>query len=135
PVVADLPTEASAFVYDLLKERLPESILFHNYRFTVDVANSARKIGEKAGLSAEDLQLVTIAAWFHNTGFTEGTNGHIEASVRIAAGFLEAHEVTDEDIARVAALIRIAHSEAEPEDDAERVMQDAARAYLGRKKF
>ena len=135
PVGTDLSVEASKYVYDLLKERLPESILFHNYRFTVDVANAARKIGEKADLDDEELERVIIAAWFHNTGFTEGTNGHVDASVRIAAGFLEAHEVPDEQIARVAALIRIAHSDDEPEDDAERVIQDAARSYLGRKKF
>lgn len=135
PVEMDLAAEASHFVYDLLKERLPDTILFHNYRYTVDVANSANKIGTKAGLSEKNLELVTLAAWFHNTGFTEGTDGHVDASIRIAAGFLEAHEVPDEAIARVAALIRVAHSEAEPDDDVERVMRDAARAYLGRKKF
>lgn len=135
PTDADLAVEASSFVYELLRERLPESILFHNYRYTVDVANSVRQIGKKSDLDDDELELVTIAAWFHNTGFTEGTNGHVDASVRIAAGFLEAHEVGDEDIARIASLIRIAHGESEPETDAERVMQDAARAYLGRKKF
>lgn len=136
PVSAtDLANEASLFVYNLLKERLPDSVLFHNYRFTVDVANSARKIGARAGLSEDELEQVVLAAWFHNTGFTEGSNGHIDSSVRIAAGFLEAHEVPDETIARIANLIRVAHSDADPESDAERVMQDAARAYLGRKKF
>ena len=135
PADTDLTNEASVFVYNLLKERLPDSVLFHNYRLTVDVANAARKIGARTGLDDEDLELVVLAAWFHNTGFTEGTNGHVESSVRIAAGFLEAHEVGDEAIARVANLIRVSHSDAEPQDDAERVMQDAARSYLGRKKF
>ena len=135
PAESELTVEASAFVYELLRERLPETVLFHNYRYTVDVANSVRQIGQKAGLEDDELQLVILAAWFHNTGFTEGTEGHVDASVRIAAGFLEAHEVGDEDIATVASLIRVAHSEDEPETEAERVMQDAARAYLGRKKF
>ncbi|HEX7072395.1 MAG TPA: Pycsar system effector family protein [Rhodothermales bacterium] len=133
--LTELSAQAATFVYELMKERLPETVLFHNYRFTVDVANSVRQIGARAALDEDELELVTIAAWFHNTGFTEGTNGHVDASIRIAAGFLEAHEVPDEDIARVAALIRTAHSDDEPTSEAERVMHDAARAYLGRKKF
>lgn len=134
-VAPDVIAEASSYVYELFRERLPEAILFHNYRYTVDVANAARKIGTNVGLSDVELKLVTLAAWFHNTGFTEGADAHVEAAIRVAAGFLEAHEMDDASIAQVASLIRIAHNDDEPESDVEAVMRDATAAYLGRKKF
>jgi len=130
-----LTQDASAHVYELFRERLPESILFHNYRLTVDVANAARRIGSASDLDDESLARVELAAWFHNAGYIEGAERHLEASIRMAAGFLEAHGVSDEDIARVASLIHAAESEAPASDQGEQVLQDAVHSYLGRKKF
>lgn len=132
---ATLVHEASAQVYDLFKRQLPEAAVFHNYRHTVDVATAAKRIGTESGLNDEARARVEIAAWFHAAGYAEGPVGHLEASQRLAAEFLESRGASDADIAAVSSLIRAAESDAPADDKSEQVIQDAVHSYLGRKKY
>jgi len=40
------------------------------------VVLAAQEIGIKVGLSTEELNLLAITAWFHDTGYTRGYVGH-----------------------------------------------------------
>lgn len=130
-----LVSEAAAFVYNTYKEKLPESILFHTYQHTVDVTAAAEKIVGKSTLDERSQVLVMLAAWFHDTGYVESYEDHAEASVRIAAAFLEPRSLSDEDTEEVAAMIRYVHSGEEPRTQEEAVLHDANYSFAGDKLF
>lgn len=130
---AALVSEAATHVYRLFKEHLPDHLYFHNYQHTVEVANATVKIGGKSGLDAEDLALVTLAAWFHDTGFTETYDDHEEASVRIATAFLESRALPPDKVAAVATLIRATRQDHEPQTLSEQVIRDADIYHVGKK--
>jgi predicted metal-dependent HD superfamily phosphohydrolase len=130
-----LVSEAAAFVYNTYKQKLPESVLFHTYQHTVDVASAADKIGKKSNLSEHSQTLITLSAWFHDVGYVESYEEHVEASARIAAAFLESRRLPREEIQDVVALIRYVHTGENPRTPEEAALHDANLAFAGGKQF
>ena len=126
--------KASAFVYTLFKEKLPDTILYHSFGHTVEVAKEAVRIGEKTELDAHGRMLVALAAWFHDTGFTETYDGHEEASARIARDYLRDDGLPEADVEQVVELIRSTHADREPQTLAEEILHDADLAHVGKKR-
>lgn len=54
---------------DTLYNTLPADLYYHNIQHTLDVFEHALLLGRHAGLSSKDLQLLAIAAAWHDTGF------------------------------------------------------------------
>lgn len=135
--VADiLVPKVSAYVYDLFKKRLPKDVLYHSYEHTFETAKAAEKIGKDEGLDETELLLVTLAAWFHDAGYTEGHVDHERRSVAIAHEFLKGEQLTRQQRQEVERLILSTRPEHEPEDLLERVLHDADVVHIGkRKKF
>ena len=130
-----LVPEASSYVYDLFKEKLPATITYHTYLHTVEVAKAAAKIGRKSGLGRNENALVTLAAWFHDTGFTETYEHHEETGIRIAQEYLRERGLSEEQIARVAAYIRATGADQAPQNPGERVIRDADMSHVGSKNY
>lgn len=135
PNLSGIVPLAAAHVYQLFKEKLPETILFHGYQHTVDVAEAADKLVRKSDLDKEAQALVMLAAWFHDTGFTETYEDHEEASIRIARAFLREHGLADRQADEVAALIRATRADHAARNLREQVIRDADVSHIGRKKF
>lgn len=132
---SDVLPAAAEHVYTLFKEHLPETIVFHTYRHTVDVADTAAKIARKSDLDERTQALVTLAAWFHDAGFTETYEGHEPASARIARAYLDEQGLPEDDLATVERLILATRPDHAPDDLAERVLRDADIAHIGKRKF
>ena len=132
---ASLLAEASAYVYTLFREKLPSTVVFHTYQHTRDVVAAAETIGRASGLDEGAITLILLAAWFHDTGFTEVYEDHEGASARLAVEFLEARGVPDVQIAEVVRLIlatRVGHT---PQDLCEAVLRDADLSHIGSECF
>jgi len=127
--------KASAHVRALLGERKPGWAKFHTFEHAKAVAKACREIGPACNLSAEDLELVTLAAWLHDAGYVEGIEGHEERSVNIAASFLHEHRYPEEKIARVAGCIRATRMPQNPSNLLEQVLCDADIAHLASKDY
>ena len=52
-----------------LKRELDIKLVYHSYFHTVDVIDQAIKLGSNAQLCERDLEIITIAALFHDAGF------------------------------------------------------------------
>lgn len=131
----DLIPEAATYVYDLFKEHLPATIVFHTYRHTVDVADTAAKIARKSELDEAAQALIVLAAWFHDSGFTERYEDHEAASARIARRFLVDQGLPEADVETVERLILATRPDHAPEDLPERVLRDADISHIGKRKF
>jgi predicted metal-dependent HD superfamily phosphohydrolase len=127
--------KASEYIASLFRERLSEKYVYHNVNHTAEVVEACQEIGEGAKLSADDLEIVLLAAWFHDAGFVETSNGHEEKSVDIAIRFLQENGYPQENIDKVVGCIRATKMPQSPHNLLEEVMCDADLIHLGKKRY
>jgi len=70
--------DSEIFIRDLFEKEIQKNLRYHDILHTEYVASQAEKIGISSGLSEEELQVVIIAAWFHDSGFVSRSDGHEE---------------------------------------------------------
>ena len=123
--------ESETFIRDLFEKEIHESLKYHDIAHTEYVAGQAKKIGISSGLSEEELQIVIIAAWFHDSGFVSRSDGHEEESQNIARKFLSSKEIPEEFIKKVLICIEATKMPQNPGDNLlAQVVCDADMAYL-----
>ena len=135
PKQSHIVTKASEFISRLFSERLPEYLVYHTYEHSAMVAETARKIGKGMQLGEEGLEVVMLAAFFHDTGYTEIYRGHEEVSIRIATEFLEQEEYPEQKIKLITGCIRATKIPQQPKNLLEEIVADADLSGLGRKSF
>ncbi|MBD99002.1 MAG: hypothetical protein CMO34_04090 [Verrucomicrobia bacterium] len=118
------------YVTELLTNEIPEVYYFHNLMHTQHVVMSTAYIGEKEGLTDKELELVQVAAWFHDTGFTRMRTGHEEESVKIAEAYLRKHRFEEEDIEVIAACIRATKIPQSPKTLLEKILCDSDLTHI-----
>ena len=110
---------------NLFSDRLSPQLCFHNAYHTGNVVIDAQEIGLNAGISSDELDLVSIAAWFHDTGYTKGYVGHEQLSVAIARDFLMEHGLDANQIEKVTSCILATTFPQRPKNTFEMVLCDA----------
>ena len=126
----DLVHEAEDFVKQLLADKLPESIKFHNIEHAKYVSENAALIGSNCGLNADEINLVRLSAWFHDISYMDNPQNHEEKSAEIAAGFLSSKGVDDKIIDQVKNCILATKIPQQPKDILSKVVCDADMAHL-----
>ena len=101
----NLIKQAENFVCNLLKDNLSVSYTYHNFTHTSEVVNAVKTLAEADNLNAEDTEILLIAAWFHDTGYTLGCDKHEVSSVAIVTDFLRNKGKSGSYIATVCELI------------------------------
>ncbi len=131
----NITEEISTFIYQLLKNELPEGIVYHNYLHTQEVVENCEKIMKNHDLEDSEKDLLLIAAWFHDTGFIKTYDKHEEASVEIAEKFLEKEGFLQSKIDEIKALILSTRSDQQPKNLLEEILHDADILHVGKKSF
>ena len=119
------------YVKKLLSEQLTEDHQYHNLSHTLAVRTACLKLGEQMGLSEDELELLEIAALFHDVGFIETYNGHEGVSRRIARDYLEAIAYPQEKIEIILACIDVTFMANRPTNELEQIIRDADLINLG----
>ncbi len=127
--------QVEEFVYTLLSEKSSSHQVYHDIYHTGEVVKSAEEIGGKAGLSDSDLEIVLIAAWFHDTGYVESGIDHETRSAEFAGNFLKEHNYDEDKIIKVIACIMATKVPQNPKSLMQQVLCDADLHHLGKKKF
>lgn len=115
----------------ILHEDLSEDITYHTLNHTEFVVSAARQIGKGEGLSNEELEIVELAAWFHDTGYSQSIDNHEEASTKIAREFLTSEAFPEEKIQVVEKCILATRMPQSPKQLIEEVLCDADLSHLG----
>jgi predicted metal-dependent HD superfamily phosphohydrolase len=131
----DIIKKAELFVNNLFREKLSGKLIYHNFGHTLDVVEQARKIGKKSGLSDDELEIVTLAAWFHDTGYIDTYKGHEDRSKEIAEGFFKENPYAQDKIQKVLGCIDATKIPQMPKNPLEQVISDADLSHLGREDF
>jgi len=132
---SNLVAKARGYVKGFLKARKPDWVQFHTFEHARAVVRACKEIGAESRLSDEDLEVVTLAAWFHDTGYAKSLEGHEEKSIAIARSFLRENGFPEDKIARVAGCIRATRMPQSPKSLVEQVLCDADIAHLATRDF
>lgn len=123
---------AEQFIRSLLPEQVSKDHCYHNLAHTIAVVESCRLLAAQHDLSKEQGDILELAAWFHDAGFTETYEGHEQASVALASSFLKDQGVEAAVIAEVNRCILATLVNHEPSDLLEKIIRDADLSNLGR---
>ncbi len=130
-----LIVEAENFTTKLLNEELDASFLYHNLTHTQRVVEKAKLLAEQSELSDSDKDILSLATWLHDTGYTKGIKNHEEESVKIAKTFLSTQKCSESDIKAVCDLIMATKMEYVPKNQLEKIIRDADCSHIGSKSY
>mgnify|MGYP003576457972 CR=1 FL=1 len=125
---------AEEYVFNLFKEKLPPDHVYHNYKHTYQTVRACKQIANTYNLTSRDLEVLLLAAMFHDTGYIETYQGHEEVSIRIFNEFIKG-DYPLEDIKRVEDLILSTKAGAIPDGTLQEILHDADYINIGKKKF
>ncbi len=119
------------FIQQLFKEKLSDDYWFHDLAHTESVREFAVQIGEEQELPEDELEILAIAAWFHDAGYTMLYTGHETASNQIAKSFLEKENYPEEKIELILECIDATRTINEPNTHLQKILKDADLSNLG----
>lgn len=130
-----LVEKAEKFVQNLFQENLPNTFIYHNFKHTQRVAKSTNVLIENSEIHVKQREVLLLAAWLHDTGYTETYSGHEEKSVEIASAWLKENGADQELIKEVSRCIRATKMGVEPNDILEKIIKDADTSHLAKDYF
>jgi len=133
--MSEIVEKSEAYVTDLLSNNLDSKYLYHNLRHTQRVVAGAKELIDASDLSPEDKECLLLAAWFHDTGYTEGYMEHEANSCKIAKAFLNKEGYKAATIDKVCQYIMATKQGYEPASLAEEIIRDADASHFRQKSY
>lgn len=127
----DFFKEVEVFVFNLLKNELPTQAVYHNFEHTLQVVKITNEIALAEKISEEEIEIVLLAAWFHDTGFIKSVKNHEKASKEIAEKYLTEKGVKEEIIKKVLLCIDATKVPQNPISKLDEIICDADLYHLG----
>ncbi|WP_426329991.1 Pycsar system effector family protein [Pedobacter sp. R-06] len=106
-------------------------LVYHNLEHTQEVVNAAQQIANHYQLNEQDFFSVTVAAWFHDTGYFEDALNHEAKGAELADDFLAKHKVNQEIRDHVKSAILATKIPQKPKNEIDKILCDADLFHLG----
>ena len=120
-------------VSKIFRDNAPPENVYHNLRHTTEVVDAAKEIAAAEGINNEELELLLVAAWFHDLGYIKTCEGHEDLSIEYANNFLNDNNYPEEKIQKIASLIGATKIPQNPKNYLEEILCDADLHHLGTK--
>ena len=135
--MSDIVKKTQDFIFDLFKDNLSNTFLYHNYTHTERVFKSVNEIIENTDteLSKEEKEILQLASLLHDAGYIKTVDGHEKESVNIATKFLKDNKVDSKIIDAVNACILATKFSYAPTNILEEIIRDADSSHFGKKYF
>jgi predicted metal-dependent HD superfamily phosphohydrolase len=127
--------EIEKFIYQYFDKNKTENLVYHDILHTTDVFKASQKIGAGTDLNSEEMEILLISAWFHDTGYAVDRENHESSSAEIAATFLTKMNYPSEKIEKVKSCILSTKVPQTPKNKIEEVLCDADLQHLAKKNF
>ncbi|WP_298370136.1 Pycsar system effector family protein [uncultured Lutibacter sp.] len=127
--------EVKDFVFNTFKNELLPEVIYHNFNHTQFVVNAVNEIAKAEKVNDNDLEIVLLAAWFHDIGFVRDYKNHEEYSKEIASKFLKEKGVSAEKISKVCEIIDATKMPQSPKNKLGEIICDADLQHLGQDCF
>ena len=131
----EIVNKAHQYVQKIFNEHAPPENVYHNLSHTTEVVSAAKEIAAAEGVSDDDLELLIIAAWFHDSGYVKTCKGHEEVSVGYVKEFLQSINYPEDKIKKIESLITITKVPQSPKNHLEEIICDADLSHIGMKGF
>ena len=119
------------FVLEMLQKELPQNYYYHNVEHTLYVLQKVIEIGKNENCTANELELLSVAALWHDTGYMLTYAGHEEESCLLAKNYLPHYGYTDKEIESINGMIMATKILQTPTNKLEEILADADLEYLG----
>jgi predicted metal-dependent HD superfamily phosphohydrolase len=123
------------YVSNYFREHIPAEYVFHDIMHTEQVVEGINEIGVELNLSIAEMEMMRIAAWFHDTGYDKGADGHEERSADYAGAFLTKCGYPEERIKMVQGCILATKLPHNPKDMMQKIICDADMSHLGKRSY
>lgn len=123
------------YVLSILTEKTPIQNKYHSVAHTKDVVNSSIEIGIGEKLTPDEMEMIQIAAWFHDIGYVEKSEDHEEISAMYASNFLSEENYPSERIEYIIGCIIATKVPQRPKNKLEEIICDSDLNHIGRKIF
>lgn len=127
--------QAEDFISELLKDKLSNSYCYHNFNHTLRVVNAVKELMENEIDDESEKEILLIAAWFHDSGYIEGSKNHEDRSSAIATSFLKERGYDSDYIAKVTALIGVTKMDGVALTQSEKIMKDSDYSHFALKEY
>ncbi|MFT7231517.1 MAG: hypothetical protein ACI8TA_000726 [Cyclobacteriaceae bacterium] len=127
--------EAQIYALGILENELPEDIRYHSVDHTKIVVAAAQEIGEQCQLSDDEIEIVILAAWFHDLGYRNGGKDHESQGAEMAKSFLEGKNYDPHKTAQVMSCIMATKMPQSPKNKMEEVLCDADLIHLAKEDY
>ena len=127
--------KTEAHVTEMFHRLQPEHLVFHNLEHTASVVKKVIEIAGQYNLDEEDMMVVFIAAWFHDTGYLlDRPENHEFKSVEIMKEFMLEQKINENVIAKIEKCILSTRVPRNPLDLNSEILCDADTYQFGSKK-
>lgn len=124
------------YVRSLFDAHIEGKLIYHNLYHTEKVVEAATEIAGHYNLTGRDLFIVTVAAWFHDTGYLTGLpSGHEERGAGMMEAFLSGTPVDPETVAAIRGCILATKMPQSHANMLENIVCDADLFHLGTDEF
>ena len=131
----DIIALAEAHVTAHFHQNVGAEYVFHDLQHVKNVVEAVGVLGTEMNVSPREQHLLTLAAWFHDTGYDEGADGHEERSCKYAVEFFSKHGLPEQDLDVITRCIMATKLPFRPKDGLEEIICDADLSHLGKKNY
>jgi len=126
---------AADYVTYFYKFNLPQEMTYHNLTHIKEAVKTAEEIGKNSKLKPIEIEMLLLAAWFHDIGMVYQYTEHEEKSAELCRLFLTTHDYSRNNIKTVVKIILSTRLPQKPKNLLEKIMCDADLSYIGKKRF
>jgi uncharacterized protein len=127
--------QTKKFILDKLETELPGTLYYHGLHHVLDVLSAAETLGEMEKISSSDMELLKLAALFHDSGYIINSHNHEQHGCEIVKENLPRFGYTEKEIAAICSMIMATRYPQKPTTHLEEIICDADLDYLGRDDF
>ena len=132
----EILTKAQEFIGDHYRSHVNPSFVFHNLTHTQEVVAACEEMAEFYHLPDDDRFALSIAAWFHDSGYSKGVaKDHESESIRLATNFLQQVNAPADAIHKAVACIDATRLPQSPTSIISNIICDADLSHLGTSDF
>lgn len=110
-------------------------LIYHNLDHTLNVVKACRKIADKCGICGDELEMLLVAAWFHDVGYLSELNNHEKIGALEARLFLTGNGVQEAFISQVEKCILATRIPQNPRDKLSAILCDADLFHVSQPDF
>ncbi|MEM1320014.1 MAG: Pycsar system effector family protein [Bacteroidota bacterium] len=127
--------DVEAYVTNFITEQVPKEYAYHDVQHTINVVAAVKDISAAISVTEREMELMLLAAWFHDIGYDKGALNHEERSCRYAQEYLSNYDISEEEMEIIMGCIMATKMPHNPSTILQKVLCDADLSHLGKKTY